>query len=151
MGYLRNAMKQDMELLFDWANEDLVRKNAFSTEKISYEDHKKWFRNLLSRDDVRQYIYVDNDENVGQVRVTVEGVSAEIDYSVCSKKRDRGYGKEMIHLLAEQVRKDFPEVKRLVAKVKPENAASSKVFLDSGYVEKYRFYELEMDLSGNIE
>lgn len=146
MKYLRNVTRQDMELLFDWANEDLVRKNSFSTEKISYEDHKKWFEALLLRDDLRQYIYMDNDETVGQIRVTVKGLIAEINYSVCFEKRDRGYGKEMIHLLAEQVRKDFPQVKRLVAKVKPENTASSKVFLDSGYVEKYRFYELKMDI-----
>ena len=142
--YLRLVTSDDMDLLFEWANDDSVRKNSFSSEKILYESHKKWFAKLLEREDCRQYIYCVDDEPVGQVRVTAEGERAEIGYSICAEKRGMGYGKRMLHLVAEQVNKDLPQVQTLMGRVKPENIASSKVFLDLGYEEAYRQYEIRI-------
>lgn len=145
MEYLRDATERDIDLLFDWANETSVRAASFNSHEIEYEEHKKWFKDLLSRDDAKQYIFVQGNEPIGQIRIYVNDTEAEIGYSICAEKRGAGYGKEMVSLLVEQMKKDFPKVKKLTAKVKPGNAASQKVFLDIGYVEKYRFYELEID------
>lgn len=144
MGYLREAAEQDMDLLFHWANEKSVRENSFSTKYITYEEHQRWFKNFLKRDDAKQYIYMHDGEAVGQTRVVIEGERAEIGYSICSQKRGMGHGKEMIQLIKERVKQDFPRVKKLTARVKPENIVSQKVFLDMGYSEKYQFYELEI-------
>ncbi len=151
MGYLRNADMQDLDLLYDWVNERSVRQNAFSSQKIGYEEHKKWFENLLTNHNARQYIYISDNRPVGQVRVSMEGKHAEIDYSICPKQRGKGHGKKMICLLREQVAQDFPDLKKLIAKVKPGNAASQKVFEDTGYAEKYRFYELDLTDCVNAE
>ena len=59
--YLRKATIEDMDLLFQWANDSVVRKNSFSTAEISYEEHMKWYHNLLKREDCMQYIYMDGD------------------------------------------------------------------------------------------
>ena len=146
MGYLRYADSQDIDLLFRWANERTVRKNAFSPAEITYEEHCRWFAQILAREDARQYIFMCEEEPVGQIRVTVEGSKAVIGYSICPEKRCQGYGKEMVHLLIEQVKKDFPSVETLAAKVKPDNIASQKVFLDMGYAYKYNAYELDLNL-----
>lgn len=148
-GYLRTATEEDMELLFAWANETGVRKNSFSENKITYEEHRQWYKKLLSSKDSRQYIYMCDGVEIGQARIKVVGSEAEIGYSICFQKRCMGYGREMIYLLREQIRNDFPAVKRLIAKVKPDNVASQKVFLDMGYVEKYQCYELEIDKKEN--
>lgn len=144
-GYLRTATEEDMDLLFAWANETDVRKNSFSEKNITYEEHRQWYKKLLNSKDSRQYIYMCDGVEIGQVRIKIVGNEAEIGYSICFQKRCMGYGKEMIYLLREQIRHDFPEVRKLTAKVKPDNVASQKVFLDMGYVEKYQCYELEMD------
>lgn len=138
------ATLDDMDLLYEWANDEEVRKNSFSTEKIPYENHVMWFHRLLERDDCRQYIYYVDDAAVGQVRVTAEGDKAEIGYSVCASGRGKGYAKKMLELLRRQLKQDMPEVKTLIAKVKPENIASQKVFLRLGYEETYRQYEIEI-------
>ena len=78
MGYLRNADSQDIDLLFQWANERTVRKNAFSPAEITYEEHCRWFAQILAREDARQYIFMCEEEPVGQIRVTVEGSKAVI-------------------------------------------------------------------------
>lgn len=147
MRYLREAERQDAELLFQWVNECSVRRNSFSSDEITLEEHMKWFEQVLSRNDIKQYIFMDEKEPVGQIRIKISDCMAELSYSICLEKRCMGYGKEMITLLKEQVKADFPEVKRMVAKVKPDNAASEKVFLDAGYIHKFNTYELDMNAS----
>ena len=41
--YLRLVDDKDMKLLFDWRNDEVVRKNSFSTEPIDWEEHVSWF------------------------------------------------------------------------------------------------------------
>lgn len=57
-GYLRKATIADMDLLFEWANDPLVRQNSFTTEKITYEEHQRWFWKALERENFQQYIYM---------------------------------------------------------------------------------------------
>ena len=141
-GYLRRATESDMELLFEWANEQQVRENSFSTRKITYEEHQAWFRRLLNSEDCQQYIYMNGDEAIGQIRVTVYENTAEIGYSICKEKRQQGYGKAILRLICEQMRRDFPEVQKLSGKVKSNNMASRNAFLDTGFEEKYSVYEI---------
>lgn len=146
-GCLRYAKEDDMDLLFEWVNEAMVRKNSFSTQEISYEEHKKWYQQLLSNMNCMQYIYMYDTEAVGQVRLFVHGEKAEITYSICAAKRGMGHGKNILQLLCNQVKIDFPEVKRLVAKVKPDNIASQRAFLDNGYEQVYNVYEIMVGAS----
>ncbi len=145
VGYLRKATEQDTDLLFQWANEKSVRDHAFSTKKIAYKDHIKWFKEILYKDDAMQYIYMHDGQAVGQVRVNCTDIEAEIDYSICAEKRGLGYGRDMIGLLYEQVRQDFPQIKKLTAKVKINNIASHRVFLNTGYKNVYSVYEMEIE------
>lgn len=145
MRYLRSAERQDADLLFQWVNEELVRKNSFSTEDISYDEHIRWYEGILARNDIKEYIYVIDDVPVGRVRITVTGEEAEISYSICVEKRCMGYGKEMLILLQKAVTKDFPQIRRLVAKVKLENIASQKTLADVGYKKKGDIFEIEID------
>ena len=88
-GYLKAAEESDMDILFEWANDPIVRQNSFHSERILYEDHKKWFYGILEASGCRQYIYICNNEKIGQARITVNGFEAEISYSICPQKRDR--------------------------------------------------------------
>ena len=130
--YLRKATIEDMDLLFQWANDSVVRKNSFSTAEISYEEHVKWYHNLLKREDCMQYIYMDGDCPVGQVRITLKDDEAEIGYSICTEKRTLGYGTKLLALISQKV----------YGEVKPENTTSQKAFLHAGYTETYRVFEV---------
>lgn len=140
--YLRAAEEQDMELLFVWANEPEVRRNSFSTKEILYEEHQKWFTDLLNREDCRQYIYMQDNDAVGQIRITKQGEDAEIGYSIRADKRGMGHGKKILQLACEKVSQDFPEVKKLTAKVKPNNKVSQRAFIKTGFEKKYDVFEL---------
>lgn len=144
--HLRLAVKADMDILFEWANEPLVRKNSFSSEKICYEEHKKWFERLLENKNCRQYIYMYEGKETGQARVTVNenGENAEIGYSICAKMRGQGHGSRLLQLVYQQIQQDFPEVRKLVGKVKTENEASKKAFKKAGFEETYAVFEMQV-------
>ncbi len=137
---MRRATEEDCGILFEWANDPLVRRNSFSGARISWEEHTAWFAALQKRTDCGQYIYLCEEKPVGQARVTVSGTEAEVGYSICAQSRGMGHGKRILQLLEEAVRGDFPQVKTLTARVKPENAASQNAFLNIGYQERYRVY-----------
>ena len=54
--YLKKVEPTDVDLLYQWANDSEVRKNAFHTEPILYENHVKWFANVLADASMYQYI-----------------------------------------------------------------------------------------------
>lgn len=145
MGYLREAKKEDMQLLFEWRNEIDVRKNSFSSNHITFEKHKEWFEKIIQKKNEKQYIFICNGEAIGQIRATIYGDEAEVHYSICSEKRCMGYGKEMLNLLKKQIIQDFPQVKKLSAKVKRDNIASRKMLLKLKFEEIYDYYELVIE------
>ena len=144
MVYLRKAVIEDIDLLFEWANDPTVRRNSFNSAPISYENHVKWLRNVLESKDICQYILMDNGTPVGQIRLTIEDDMAEIGYSISSENRGKGYGHIILQLMAEEVHKNIPGIRRLIAKVKQENRASRRLFESAGYEMKYSCYSLDI-------
>lgn len=142
--YLRDVTEKDIELLFEWANDNSVRKNAFHMEKISYKEHEVWFHKLLSDKKQAQFIMMDKNQPVGQIRLSFDGEIAEIDYSIDLNKRGMGYGKAICKMIIQKLKKEFPNIKKLVAKVKTSNAVSRKCLGENGFKEIYRQYELDI-------
>ena len=149
--YLRAADSTDLDLLFQWVNEPLVRKNSFSTRLVSYEEHKEWYKKVLCDTNCRQYIYMDDDCPLGQVRIVCKEDVVEINYSICAQKRSKGYGKKLLELISKQAWGDFPQAKKIIGRVKCGNTASQKAFLDAGYQEEYRIYEFLKESKGEQE
>lgn len=143
MVYLREAAQQDMDLLFGWANDPVVRANSFTVDPIPYESHVAWFQRMMKDDSALQYILMDGEVPVGQIRLNINGEEAEIGYSVASEFRGKGYGRKMLQLVLEKVNEERPGIRKLVAKVKPENAASAKLFESEGYDTVCTCYALE--------
>lgn len=140
---LRSVEPDDINLLFTWANDPLIRKNAFHTEQIKFEDHKKWFTKLLNDPSQKQYIFMKNGQPIGQIRFSISDDRAVIDYSIAPGKRGFGYGKILINLAKTRFHEEYPTIKKLIGQVKKENRASSKCFEDCGFEEV--FYQFEFD------
>lgn len=142
--YLRKATPADLEILFQWANDGETRKNAFSTNEISYKEHIAWFQALLHDPHQAQYILMEEDMPIGQIRLNIENDVVEIDYSISAQHRHYGYGKEIIRLIRQKVRNEYPGIVKLIARVKPSNIASISCFIANEFEENYRFFEYDM-------
>ena len=135
--YLREAVKEDMDLLYQWVNDPEVRRNAFHTEQIPYDTHKKWFENVLKDRNVLQYILMEEyhgvTKEIGQIRLSLDKDRAVIGYSIAEEMRGKGFGSRMVQMAEEKLKEARQEIVVLEAQVKYENKASSKVFEKCGY------------------
>lgn len=131
--YLRAVLPEDIELLYQWANDETVRKNAFNDGKIQYETHVKWFNNMMDDNNVVQYIYYYNNEPVGQVRLNVSDGDAVLSYSIGAEHRGKGYGKKMLILLEEKIKSENLNITQLIAQIKTENFVSQNVVESLNY------------------
>jgi RimJ/RimL family protein N-acetyltransferase len=126
---LRRVNEGDAPLLFDWANDREVRNNAFNSNTISWQEHLNWFRIKLASQDTRMFLLLNQSTPVGQIRFDREGNSWLISYSISGENRGKGFGKKIISLALKQ----FERGAHFIAKVKPENSASLKVFETNGF------------------
>ncbi|WP_069187756.1 GNAT family N-acetyltransferase [Clostridium diolis] len=122
------ASKQDCDLLFDWANDKAVRENSFSSHKILYEDHIKWFNDKINSNKCFVFILKFKGNSAGLVRIDVEDKKAIISYSIDKNYRGRGLSKVMLDLLETEVVNNKISINNLIGLVKFENVASQKVF-----------------------
>lgn len=135
---LRNASNEDMDLIYEWANDRTVRENAFHTEPIPYETHISWFARIMQDEDEVLYILEKDNRPIGQIRFSIGGGgTAEIDYSIQNKLRGNGYGEKVVRLGIDRLKKERPDVKVVIAKVKPNNVSSIKCFKKNGFDKEY--------------
>ncbi len=144
--YLREAGRDDAELLFSWANDIDVRRNAFHQDTIVWDEHMRWFQGKLEDKNCRIYIgcikAADMSEKaVGQIRLDITDGRALIDYSVSADQRGKGYGTEMLRQLTAR---PGLGIRLFAAQVKTENRASARVFEKCGFTKVLREESCEL-------
>jgi UDP-2,4-diacetamido-2,4,6-trideoxy-beta-L-altropyranose hydrolase len=133
---LREAAEGDELLLFEWANDPLVRRHSFTSTTIDVDGHGRWFRQRLANcEDYRIYIgEAGSGVPVGQVRFERENDVWQIGYSVDALFRGAGIGKRLLALAIERLRADVP-LARIAGRVKGTNIASHHVFQVLGFID----------------
>ncbi|NMF03283.1 GNAT family N-acetyltransferase [Clostridium beijerinckii] len=142
---LDRASKEDYDLLFNWVNDEEVRKNSFNPEKILYSNHIKWFNNMINSDKCIIFILKLKNTPVGQVRIAIERNFAIISYSLDKSYRGKGLTTTMLSLLEKEVKNNRININKLIAFVKLENIASQKVFEKLKYNKKFHNEFLEYE------
>lgn len=56
---LRALSEKDKEMIFNWRNTEHIRMNMYNDQPIAYEDHSRWFEDMLNnqKDYYRLFIY----------------------------------------------------------------------------------------------
>ena len=133
--YLRIVKETDMKLLFDWRNNELVRKNSFCMDPVEWNEHVKWFNTTLVKSSVLFFILICKEQEVGQIRIDLElDNTAIINYSIAEKYRGFGYGKQILHLAETELYERFKNKYMLKALVKENNISSQVAFERLGYI-----------------
>lgn len=127
----RKSDGDDVDLLFNWANDPDVRINAINKDLIPFENHQRWYRSKMESN--TSFIYIVEDiydkSPVGQVRFDLmDSERFLIDYSIDLKKRGKGLGEVILRKGIKSLCSDYTGNISLEAKVKRSNAASAQVF-----------------------
>ncbi|BCN32511.1 hypothetical protein bsdtb5_38060 [Anaeromicropila herbilytica] len=129
--YLRPVFSDDCVLLYQWANDTMVRQNSFTADEITYEEHVKWFDGKRNSKECKMFILMSGNCPIGQIRLDYNDNSAIISYSIAKKYRGKGYGNIIIQLIEEKAREDGLDY--LYASVKSGNISSIKIFESNLY------------------
>ncbi|MBP0001026.1 MAG: UDP-2,4-diacetamido-2,4,6-trideoxy-beta-L-altropyranose hydrolase [Cyanobacteria bacterium SID2] len=131
---LRPVREDDCDILWQWANDPLVRAVSFCSEPIPRTDHVRWLATKLSDRNCIFYLVLDaNSVPIGQIRYEMTGDRhATISASIAAPFRGRGYGRQAI-CLGCQTLFQASAVEAIDAYIKPSNLASIQVFLKSGF------------------
>jgi L-amino acid N-acyltransferase YncA len=132
---IRTADKRDCKDVYAWRTDIVSRTMFFNSNMPTYEEHVQWFNSSLNNTGRKLYIGEIGSTKIGVCRFDHDTKSevVEVSINMNPKCRGRGYGKR---LLASSIRA-FQKVYKseFLAKIKPENLASLKIFKSVGFQE----------------
>lgn len=130
---LHKASKYDLLDLFDLANDPVVRQNSFSTQAITFEEHTKWFKDLLDNPAVSLYTVRSNTNAlVAQIRFNKTDEKTIISLSISKDFRGKGLAEKIIKEGCSIYLNKYSNT-LIEAQIKEENTASQKSFKKAGF------------------
>lgn len=131
---LRQATKDDCRSLWSWRNHPRVRKYSYTTGKIPYSEHKKWFDKKISDKKNLIYIAQRKRDKLGQVRFDLNSKFTHININLNPKFFGKGIGSALIRKASQKFLQNNPKIKQVKANVFCANKASIRAFQKAGYV-----------------
>lgn len=146
--------RQDCDLVFSLSNDPLVRVCSFNTKSIEYGHHCKWFEKKVTDTNTLFFLIFDEDDIfIGQIRFnreTEQSTECVISLSITKEYRGKHIAGKFLELGIDELKKNWYNIKTVVAEVKDENTASNALFLREGFelISKVNTYKLNVLTSG---
>lgn len=142
---LREAVWADCRRLFDWSNDEDVRRESFHQRKIPYGEHEAWFAAKLQDSSCQIFILLSDGQEAGMIRLDWRRDGGEISYLIAPRCRGRGLGSEILRLV-----EAYAPGRTLYGRVKKRNEASLRCFLRNGYTvqERQEYLECRKEIPG---
>ncbi len=146
---LRPATAADSSFLRTLRNDPEVRRRSRHPEVVAEEEHRAWLDGVLA-DPAHRRLYVIELDGApqGQVRLDLDGASAEVSIALAADSRGRGVARSALAATTDLAR--ALEIEELHAFVQEDNAASLRLFAAAGYSELRRREGL-VELAGPVE
>ena len=133
---LRKATSEDSQQLWLWRNDDETRRNSKRHAAVPWEDHSRWFEQVLQNPDRLILIATINQKPAGMVRFdrdTALPGTLVVSIAVDQSRRGAGLGRRM---LAQACPKGLAAFKAntLLAEIADFNRASQRIFEACAFV-----------------
>jgi len=123
----------DKDLLWEWANDPVVRNNSINSEYIPFEDHVSWLKYKLDSSETYFCIIEKNQIPVAQIRYEyISEYMAEINFSVAKEFRGMGIGTSALDITIRDAC-NYLHVSIIRGIVLLDNKASQAVFKKAGF------------------
>jgi RimJ/RimL family protein N-acetyltransferase len=129
--HIRQAKLTDVDLIFEWSNDQLVREQSFYSDVISYVSHCEWFKNKLSDESALIYILEADGKPACILRIDEKTDNAVI--GVVIGKEFRGKGLASISISRGVTEYFKTNSLPILASIKKQNIASIKSFQKAGF------------------
>jgi len=131
--YFRFANNSDVDTIYNWSNDPIVRASSFNSNKIEYVEHVEWYNSRLQ--DLSSIFYVfynENDVAIGLVRIEKKSDETIISIMIDKNQRGKTYASEMLIQASTDFLKNNPN-EIISAYIKIDNIASLKSFKNAGF------------------
>lgn len=131
----RKATCDDLLLYFEWANDEMVRKQSFQDKAISLEIHRIWFLNKLEDSNCLMLLF-ENEDNypVGQIRLQKENeTSTIIGVSISKEFRGQGLASRLLKMASDYYLINNP-IYAINAYIKINNESSIRAFKKANFI-----------------
>ena len=130
---IRKVKKTDLELLFDWSNDPVVRRWSFKKHFLSMDEHKNWFNQRINNENVFMWIFEYNNSPAGIVRIEKNNEEFILNYQISPKSRGKGLATQMLKMTIDEFRNLIPN-SNILGYTFPDNIASIKSMERAGFV-----------------
>lgn len=127
----RRSEAEDMELIYQWSNDELVRSQSFNSNPISMEGHKHWYSQKLANPNSLLLMNEFEGTPAGLVRFELEGEHSVIGILVGKEHRGKGLSFRMLKKSTEYYFSQFSQP--VLAYIKETNKASIRAFEKAGF------------------
>lgn len=143
---IRPMTEKDLEVTFEWRNDELVLASALTPNEISKNEHVAMFNYNNSI----KLVFEFNDVPVGYIQISRESDQCSGEWSFHMAKEWRGHGLSeiMLRLALYYVKKEEQYI-MIHAVVRKENKASNRLHEKLGFRQTHvrdEFYEYELSL-----
>jgi UDP-2,4-diacetamido-2,4,6-trideoxy-beta-L-altropyranose hydrolase len=138
---LRMATMDDCEAIFMWRNAEETRRHIFNSGLISLDEHCRWLMESLKNPNRQILIAELHGRSAGVLRYDIDEWLAVISVYTVPGIKGYGIGTQIIRVGSKWLRRHFPDVYKIQAKVLPKNVVSKKAFVNAGYTEHHITYE----------
>jgi spore coat polysaccharide biosynthesis predicted glycosyltransferase SpsG/GNAT superfamily N-acetyltransferase len=133
---IRDACREDEEVLLALANDPVVRATALSTRLIGNEEHHSWFEQRLANPADPTLLAWDGAELVAYVRFDSVENAVEISIGVAERYRGFRLGPYLIERALSILRERRPDNRHVTAWVRADNWPSATAFVSAGFTEE---------------
>lgn len=141
---LRPALAADVGLIYRWRNDPATRRYFFDPSPLDAGSHAAWFARLLVDPDRVLLIGLEGDRPVGAIRYDIQGDTADLSVFLDPDAHGRGLGVRLIRAGSHWLAEHRPGLRRLEARIHPDNRASLAAFAAAGFMEHDRHYLLKL-------
>ena len=132
---IRVAKNSDCKEIYLWRKDSVTLSMSFTNSMPTFKKHKDWFNLSLNNDDIKLYIGEIGSTKIGVCRFDLDTKSNVVEVSINMNPRCRGlgYGERLLVSSIGAFQKLYKS--EFLAKIKPENLASLKIFKSIGFQE----------------
>jgi UDP-2,4-diacetamido-2,4,6-trideoxy-beta-L-altropyranose hydrolase len=141
---IRRAGISDSGAIFRWRNDPTIRHYAFDPTPLDRAGHDAWFARCLGDDSRVLLVGEDESGPVGVIRYDLAQGQALTSVYLVPERRGEGLGAPLLAAAARWLAGRHPEIRQVVAQIRPDNKASCRAFGDAGYIERHRQYVLDL-------
>lgn len=137
---LKNVEKSDMQMLFEWRNAEENRRFCLDSRVIPWEDHIKWFQQILIDENMFLLIATQDNNPVGVLRYDIDETNAEVSIYLKPGLAGKGLGAAILQKGEIWIKDNLKYIKSITAEILQENIASIRIFQKCGFSVHYLHY-----------